>query len=80
MSESPAAPATHNPWRLYDALIDGIPDDVAVTRLCLGAAWTYVESESGMGVAMTCTGGGAPTTESPLVGRPLREVAGLAKS
>lgn len=80
MSESPAAPATHNPWRLYDALIDGIPDDVAVTRLCLGAAWTYVEAESGMGVAMTCTGGGAPTTESPLVGRPLREVAGLAKS
>lgn len=50
MGESPAAPATHNPWRLYDALIDGIPDDVAVTRLCLGppgptsrpkAAWAW---------------------------------------
>lgn len=70
----------HNPWGLYDRLIEGVPADVQVRRVCLGASWTYVEAECGMGVAMTCTGGGHPTTAEPLVGQSLRSVAALAKS
>lgn len=70
----------HNPWGLYDRLIEGVPADVQVRRVCLGASWTYVEAECGTGVAMTCTGGGSPTTKEPLVGQSLRSVAALAKS
>lgn len=70
----------HNPWGLYDRLIAGVPSDVQVRRACLGASWTYVEAECGMGVAMTCSGGGRPTTAEPLVGQSLRSVAALAKS
>lgn len=70
----------HNPWRLYDRLIEGISEDVQVSRVCLGSAWTYVEAECGMGVAMTCRGGGRATTDRPLVGMTLRSVAQLAKS
>lgn len=72
--------ARYNPWRLYDTLIEQIPAEPLVTRLCLGTSWTYVEAECGMGVAMTCKGGARPSTKDPLVGRPLREVAKLAKS
>ena len=71
---------TANRWYLYDALIDGIPEDILVRRSCLGANWSYVEAECGMGVSMTCTGGGAAHDKAPLVGRSLREVAGLSKS
>lgn len=69
-----------NRWYLYDALIEGVPEDVLVTRSCLGANWSYVEAECGMGVAMTCSGGGRAIDKAPLVGRPLREVAALSKS
>lgn len=72
--------ARYNPWRLYDALIEQIPAEPLVRRLCLGTSWTYVEAECGMGVAMTCKGGACPSTKDPLVGQPLHEVAKLAKS
>jgi uncharacterized protein (DUF4213/DUF364 family) len=67
-------------WHLYDELIAGVPEDVLVTRACLGNSWTYVEAECGMGVAMTCRGGAPRTDRAPLAGRPLREVAAFAKS
>ena len=69
-----------NRWYLYDELIGGIPGDVLVRRACLGANWTYVEAECGMGVSMTCRGGARATDRDPLVGRPLREAASLSKS
>lgn len=69
-----------NRWYLYDALIEGVPEDVLVTRSCLGANWSYVEAECGMGVSMTCSGGGRAIDKAPLVGRSLREVAALSKS
>lgn len=84
MSQATASttPATHRPWRLYDRLIAGIPDEVLVRRTCLGANWSYVEAECGMGVAMTCSGGARPgcASKATLRGRSLRELAGLAKS
>ncbi len=70
----------HGRWHLYDELIDGVPSDVLVRRACLGSAWTYVEAECGMGVAMTCRGGAPRADKGSLVGRSLREVATLSKS
>ncbi len=72
--------AVQSRWHLYEDLIAGVPGDVLVTRVCLGSAWSYVEAECGMGVAMTCRGGGRATTRDPLVGQPLREVARLSMS
>lgn len=68
-------------WKLYDELISGVPEDVQVKDYCLGSWWSYVEAESGCGISYTCTGG-ATVHEAPydLTGRPLREVAELAKS
>ncbi len=70
-----------NPWALYDALIGAIPEDVLVTDACMGSHWSYVEAESGMGVASTCRGGVRQRLRRRnLVGHPLREVAGLVRS
>lgn len=68
------------PWRLYDHLIAGIPEDVIVRDYCLGTHWSYVEAESGMGVSFTTTGGAKRSFTGDLRGLPLREVAQLAKS
>ena len=44
-------------WALYKELIAGIPEDVQVKHLMLGAHWSYVEAESGVGVSMVVSGG-----------------------
>ena len=68
-------------WHLYDRLIEGIPEGVLVRDYALGLSWSYVEAESAMGVAYTCRGGARKATEErDLHGRPLREMAQLAKS
>lgn len=67
-------------WRLYDALIEGIPGDVLVKDYCLGIGWSYVEAESGCGVSYTCRGGARNSEERDFRGLPLREMAELAKS
>lgn len=69
------------PWTLYDELIAGVPGDVLVTDYCLGANWSYVEAESGLGVSYTCRGGARRSRNSRnFRGLPLRELAGLSKS
>lgn len=45
------------PWKLYNRLIEGIPEDIAVRDYCLGTHWSYVEADCGMGVSFTCKGG-----------------------
>lgn len=40
-------------WEIYDRLIEGIPDDISVLDVCSGETWSYVQSEVGLGVAMT---------------------------
>ncbi|MGI6229765.1 MAG: Rossmann-like domain-containing protein [Tractidigestivibacter sp.] len=68
-------------WSLYEELLGGIPTDVLVRDVCMGAHWSYVEAESGMGVASTCKGGTRHRlNRSSLVGRPLAEVAALVRS
>lgn len=70
----------NTPWKLYNHLIGGIPDDVIVRDYCLGTQWTYVEADCGMGIAWTCPGGAKRTHTFDLRGLPLRSVAELSKS
>lgn len=69
------------PWKLYDRLIDGIPEDVRVREYYLGLCWSYVEAESGMGVSFTCRHGAVKRTHPhDFHGALLRDMAQLAKS
>ena len=69
-----------SPWRLYNHLIEQIPDDVFVRDYCLGIHWSYVEADCGCGVAFTTRNGAKRTYKDDLRGKPLREVAELSKS
>lgn len=78
-----AFPGTYEPntpWKLYNHLIVGIPEEVTVRDWCLGTHWSYVEADSGMGVSFTTTGGARRRYANDFRGRPLREMAELAKS
>lgn len=68
------------PWKLYNRLIEGIPEDIAVRDYCLGTHWSYVEADCGMGVSFTCKGGARRACKQDLRGTGLREMAELAKS
>lgn len=76
-------PSTHDdatPWKLYDQLIAGIPDNIIVRDYCLGTHWSYVEADCGTGVSFTCKGGARRTCKQDLRGVSLRTIAELAKS
>lgn len=68
-------------WELYDALIEGIPEDYRVDELVCGCHYSYVRSGEGSGVAA-----GRPYDQrlpmfsKNLLGSPLREVAACLKS
>lgn len=78
--EFPGTYEPNTPWKLYNHLIAGIPEGVAVRGYCLGTHWSYVEADCGMGVAWTCPGGKPRAHTGDLRGLGLREVAELAKS
>ena len=67
-----------SPWRLYNHLIAGIPEDIFVRDYCLGLNWSYVEADCGCGVAYT--GHGRKRTQRRIARESLREVAELSKS
>lgn len=71
-----------DPWPLYDALIEAIPDGVTVIRAAEGPRWCRVEScEGGLGMAYLLDERSRPARRvGDVVGAPLREVASLAKS
>lgn len=71
---------THNPWALYDALIEAIPTGIAVTDYCVGAHWSYVEARCGMGISKTVRGGGKSEFRGTPTDLTLKELAGLSKS
>lgn len=75
MGEKPA-----DPWALYDRLIDGVPHGIAVVDFCVGNNWTYVRTETGMGVAHTVRGGARPRFQGDPRERDLHELAMLVKS
>lgn len=70
----------NTPWKLYNHLIAGIPEEVLVRDWCLGTHWSYVAADSGMGVSFTTSGGSRRRYADDFRGRPLREMAELAKS
>lgn len=69
------------PWRLYDQLIDGIPEELEVRDCILGMEWTMVESDAGCGVALTVRDDSRPAVCSDFhIGRRLKDVAAGVKS
>ncbi|EPD32513.1 DUF364 domain-containing protein [Propionimicrobium lymphophilum] len=71
-----------NRWYLYDELIAGIATDETVREYSVGPSWTYVRTESSIGLAMTQDRPTRPGVceKSDLVGMPLGEAAELVKS
>lgn len=70
-------------WKLYEALLQEIPTDARVRRCLVGRGWTLVEAEgdeTAVGVAMSHRPEVETPLPSPFAGRPLREVASLARS
>ncbi len=67
-------------WALYDELIDAIPAGITVRDYCVGAHWTYIVADCGMGVSKTVRGGGRGRFTSSPVDVDLKTLAGLAKS
>jgi len=68
-------------WEMYDALIEGIPENFMVDELICGKRRSYIRSGNGAGVAS----GRLCETRMPmltknLIGLPLREVAVCVKS
>ena len=73
----------HNPWKLYDELIEGIPAEPTIKYYQGGYNWSrVVSSEDSMGLAMTIPMITRPALfhEPTLAGKPLREAAQLVKS
>ncbi len=68
-------------WELYKRLVAGVPEDVLVEKVCIGAHWIYVEATSGLGMSMLVTGGkpGCRLTED-VRGMKLRDLAALCTS
>ena len=76
----PGTDSLEGPWSLYNKMIEGIPEGIAVRDYCLGTHWSYVNSDAGMGIAWTASGGAKRVYKGDLRDRELREVAQLAKS
>lgn len=69
-----------DPWALYDRLIGGVPEGIAVTDFCVGNSWSYVRADCGMGVAHTVRGGARPRFQGDPRELDLRRLASLVKS
>ena len=72
-----------NPWEIYDALIDDLPDDARVTAVHRGPQWTRAFNDhGGCGAAYTIDARSRPalSADAPVEGRPLRDAASLVKS
>lgn len=67
-------------WSLYDELIDAMPSGITVHDYCLGAHWTYIVADCGMGIAKTVRGGGKGRFKQSPVDVDLKTLAALAKS
>lgn len=67
-------------WSLYDELIDAMPSGITVHDYCLGAHWTYIVADCGMGIAKTVRGGGKSRFKQSPVDVDLKTLAALAKS
>lgn len=72
--------SSHQPWEIYDRLLQGIPRQAIAAACLAGSTWTMVRS-LGIGMAMTYRGGVQEKHPGfPLTGRPLVELAQGVKS
>jgi uncharacterized protein (DUF4213/DUF364 family) len=69
-----------NMWKLYDDLINSVPECLSVKDYMVGLHWTIVRSERGIGLAKTLKGGKTGTELKNIVGMPLKELAGYVKA
>ncbi|WP_434512315.1 Rossmann-like domain-containing protein [Desulfitobacterium sp. AusDCA] len=68
-------------WEIYDALINGIPDELKTDEIICGYPHTYVRSGEGSGIAgIRLVETRMPMFTKDLLGLPLREVATCIKS
>lgn len=67
-------------WKMYDDLINSVPEDLTVKDYLVGLHWTIIRSEKGSGLAKTLKGGKPETELKNIIGMPLRELAGHVKS
>lgn len=68
-------------WEMYDALINGIPEELKTDELVCGYPHTYVRSGEGSGIAgIRLFETRMPMFTKDLIGMPLREVASCIKS
>lgn len=72
-----------DPWKIYDELINSIPNDVTVTSGAAGLRWCRItSSDGGLGIAYTLAEQSRPSLygNATFAGARLRDVAALAKS
>ncbi|MBP2134039.1 uncharacterized protein (DUF4213/DUF364 family) [Methanomicrobium sp. W14] len=68
-------------WEVYDAMIEGIPDDVFVDDIMIGTEHAFVRSGKGAGISpYRAYWQRAPQSTEDKEGKPLNEVAKLVKS
>lgn len=68
-------------WKLYDDLIEGIPEDWRAEEIVRGCDYAYVRSRNGLGMGEFLPNSWrAPLSLKNLEGAPLREVAACIKS
>lgn len=67
-------------WKMYDDLIDSIPEDLYVKEYLIGLHWTLVRSDEGIGLAKSEKGGLAETELKNIIGMPLKRLASYVKS
>ena len=68
-------------WKIYDTLLENLPDCGYVSTVTSGKIWTFAEVETGSGgFAMTTAGNTVPPEENTLEGLSCRQAAAWVKS
>ncbi|WP_110953994.1 DUF364 domain-containing protein [Anaerosinus massiliensis] len=67
-------------WKLYDTLIEGIPEDCMVEDFICGTYSVLVKSGNGYGFSYIVAGDSIPETMKRSLGMPLRKLAACIKS
>lgn len=67
-------------WKLYDAMINGIPEGIEVTSVFSGSSFSCVCTAENMGICETLVGGQGQSRYVFSGSESLRQLAGLVKS
>lgn len=68
-------------WKLYDRLLENLPDGGNLARVCATDFWTIAQTDQGgLGIAMTTLGDTRPAVLEKREGLAVKEAAGAVKS